>query len=59
MKRTAAERERLKIVAYVQRRAAEGERVLKRDGRLRAEEADYFRRRVSALADEIERGFHL
>jgi hypothetical protein len=56
---TAAHRERLKIVAYVQRRAVEGERVLKRNGQLRAEEAQMWKRRVTELANEIEQGLHL
>lgn len=59
MSRTAAERERLRVVAYVQRRAAEGEAVLKRSGQLRAAEARQFKRRLTAIADEIEQGLHL
>lgn len=58
MNRTVAQRERDRIVAYILGRAAEGERVLKRNGTLRAEEAQMFKRRVSAIADEIEQGMH-
>jgi hypothetical protein len=59
MSKLPASKERLRIVAYLQRRAVEGERVLKRNGQLRAAEARHWRRRVAALADEIEQGMHL
>jgi hypothetical protein len=57
MRQTAVQRERSKAVAYILARAAEGERVLKQRGT--AEEASIFKRRVRAIADEIEQGLHL
>lgn len=48
-----------KIVAYLESRAADAERVLVRKGLLDAEGAATFRRHVVELAAEVKQGFHL